>query len=109
MWEGMCWTHLIPSRYWSYRGDDEVPTIDTLEVVAVSSAGFLGLDEGRSFTVKILEGDKKTYRLAVRLSKVHGSGCAVGCREHSQRRGADRRALRHDRACQHPSAFSREH
>ena len=27
MWEGMCWTHLIPSRYWSYRGDDEVPTI----------------------------------------------------------------------------------
>ena len=44
-----------------------------------------------------------------RLMTVHGSGCAVGCREHSQRRGTDRRALRHDKACQDPGVFFREH
>ena len=66
------------------------------------------------------QGIWKDLRLAVRLwfalskmeswlmiddRSVHGSGCAVGCREHSQRRGTDRRTLRHDTACQDPGVF----
>ena len=45
------------------------------------------------------------WKVGWRLMTVHGSGCAVGCREHSQRRGTDRRALRHDKACQDPGVF----